>query len=301
MRSLLVGLALALLCVSDAAAWGDHGHRAICDMAFNMLTPTARTKVLEILQRDGEYSRFSEACIDEDHPKLRRVEHFLNLPRDRLQMTDGNCFAETKCVISAIEGDLAVLGRAGSSWAQKAAALKGLGHWLGDVHQPLHISFKDDLGGNEIRRAGMCSSSDLHAVWDTCIPARMLYDFRPGERLTPDQELVKVYAAADRLRAAIGAADKVAWIQGPSWNWAAESYAITLAPETGYCTLKRSACWYSPGARMFTGRNKRSQTIDWPYISAAGSIVELRFKQASVRLAHLLNDALDPDYDPPTA
>ena len=39
---------------------------------------------------------------------------------------------------------------------------------IGDIHQPLHVSFADDRGGNFIREAGPCVNS-LHTVWDTCI------------------------------------------------------------------------------------------------------------------------------------
>jgi hypothetical protein len=41
-----------------------------------------------------------------------------------------------------------------ASDADKLASLKFLGHWVGDVHQPLHVSFADDRGGNEIEITG---------------------------------------------------------------------------------------------------------------------------------------------------
>jgi len=50
----------------------------------------------------------------------------------------------------------------------KLRALKFFGHWVGDVHQPLYVSFKDDRGGNLIKGTGPCEHN-LHAVWDDCI------------------------------------------------------------------------------------------------------------------------------------
>ena len=38
-------------------------------------------------------------------------------------------------------------------------------HWVGDIHQPLHVSFEDDRGGNNIQVNGQCSGN-LHATWD---------------------------------------------------------------------------------------------------------------------------------------
>ena len=50
----------------------------------------------------------------------------------------------------------------------KLEALKYLGHWVGDVHQPLHVSFEDDKGGNNISVTGECPGK-LHAAWDSCL------------------------------------------------------------------------------------------------------------------------------------
>ena len=47
-------------------------------------------------------------------------------------------------------------------------ALKFLGHFVGDVHQPMHVSFQDDRGGNSVDTTGVCGSN-LHSAWDTCL------------------------------------------------------------------------------------------------------------------------------------
>jgi S1/P1 Nuclease len=39
-----------------------------------------------------------------------------------------------------------------------------VGHWIGDIHQPLHVSF-EDYRCNNIRVNGRCAGS-LHATWD---------------------------------------------------------------------------------------------------------------------------------------
>src|SRR5215470_7524440 len=70
--------------------------------------------------------------------------------------------------------DLEVL-RTSYDDAAKLASLKFLGHWVGDIHQPLHVSFADDRGGNHIRASGSCVNS-LHTVWDACIIEKKLRD-----------------------------------------------------------------------------------------------------------------------------
>src|SRR5262249_13692747 len=74
---------------------------------------------------------------------------------------------------SAIAKDFAVLSSSAASDADKAASLKFLGHWVGDVHQPLHVSFEDDRGGNEINVVGDCRGN-LHSAWDTCLVVEAL-------------------------------------------------------------------------------------------------------------------------------
>jgi hypothetical protein len=55
--------------------------------------------------------------------------------------------------------------------AAKLASLKYLGHWIGDIHQPLHVSFADDRGGNFIRESGPCVNI-LHTVWEAAMTPR---------------------------------------------------------------------------------------------------------------------------------
>ena len=60
-------------------------------------------------------------------------------------------------VLSAILNDSKVLASKSEKKADRLLALKFLGHWVGDIHQPLHVSFEDDRGGNNITVRGLCS------------------------------------------------------------------------------------------------------------------------------------------------
>jgi hypothetical protein len=83
---------------------------------------------------------------------------------------------------------------------------------VGDVHQPLHVSFKDDRGGNAIDEQGPCADN-LHAVWDTCLIERTLgRDIR--------------HIAAE-LRSRVTEAERAAWTGTGAKDWANESFLIT--------------------------------------------------------------------------
>jgi hypothetical protein len=59
---------LGLLGARDVYAWGDAGHEIICEIAFPKLNPQARARVIQLLQRNPDFSRFSKACTWPDHP-----------------------------------------------------------------------------------------------------------------------------------------------------------------------------------------------------------------------------------------
>ena len=67
--------------------------------------------------------------------------HFLNVPRTTSVVEDSHC--HDNCVLTGIAHHAEAL-TSGSSDEARAEALFFLGHWVGDIHQPLHISYTDD-------------------------------------------------------------------------------------------------------------------------------------------------------------
>jgi hypothetical protein len=49
---------------------------------------------------------------------------------------------------------------------QKKDALKFLIYLIGDAHQPMHISRKEDKGGNTIQVRFDDKGTNLHSLWD---------------------------------------------------------------------------------------------------------------------------------------
>ena len=277
---------LPLLAITSqpALAWGPVAHEAICEIAYQELTPAAQTKVNALIKLDPEYRLFSKSCNWLDHPRKRAAEHYVNVPRDMKRIEARPCPTSDKCVVSAILGDMRDLALA-SDEEEQLRLLKSLGHWVGDIHQPLHVSFEDDQGGNKISTEGPCKSN-LHAVWDSCIV---------------EKEIGKdAREIAGELRAEITPADRAAWIPASIdtqvvIGWANESLAITLKPETGYCIQKNDACWYGPDHREFrAGEPTRKATVDDDYLAEQAPIVRERIKMAGVRLGAMLNTIFLP-------
>ena len=219
-------LALILL-GGEARAWGDLRHKVICKIAFRSVLPNTQVAINRLMQLDSEFKSFSDSCIYPDHPRIRAPEHFLNLPRNSKGHTSDQCPQADACVLTAILRDFEILNAKEQADANKLVALKSLGHWIGDIHQSLHVSFLDDKGGNTIRTSGRCPGN-LHAVWDTC-----LVQYAVG----PDAQ-----EAATDLLATVTPAMKADWIASVPRDWVNESFAISEAPRTVYCAMHGSSC-----------------------------------------------------------
>jgi nuclease S1 len=263
--SLAVVLALFALC-SEARAWGDEGHKIVCEIAFRLAEPDTRAAVRRLIRSDTEFDTFSDSCVFPDHPRIRASEHFINLPRDSKGLESDECPAAPKCVLTAILNDSKIIASRSEKNTDRLIALKSLGHWIGDIHQPLHVSFEDDRGGNNIHVTGQCSGN-LHGTWDSCLVSHAV---------GPD-----VDEAATALVDAITPEMKTRWSNSDPRDWVNESFAISEAATTGYCEMHGSSCDLPDG----------NVTISAEYLAKNEPVVKEQLQKAGVRLARLLDAA----------
>jgi hypothetical protein len=258
-------------------SWSLGGHEIVCEIAFQRLTDEARAMLFAIREHDPQPSEtFYRSCgwpdssRYEDH-KATYEYHFMNVvvpDADELVM-QRDC-ANYDCVQLAIVRYARYTaiepGDSESLQIRRANALKFVGHFVGDLHQPVHVGYAHDRGANDVY-VDFYDEQDqrLHAVWDFHIPNRMgLYD--------------DPIATARRLAAEITDADAVVWESFDVVGWSRESYEI----------VKELVYEIPPDGR-----------IGDEYFDRAAPIVERRFKQAGVRLAYLLNHAASGTLDFP--
>jgi hypothetical protein len=267
-RMLLATLFLGSLC-GNAFAWGDTAHQVICEMAFRLAKPVTQAEIQRLINSDpsATFPDFSESCVLPDHPRIRAPEHFLNLPRDSAGLTSDNCPLAQKCVLTAILSDIKIVSSKDEPDAKRLLALESLGHWVGDIHQPLHVSFEDDRGGNTIKVSGC--ARNLHAVWDSC-----LVYYSVGS------DVVKATAS---LITTITPAMRVQWLDASPRDWANETFAIAKAPTTRYCVMHGQSCDLSG----------ETLTITTEYSEANKPVVREQLQKAAVRLADILDKALN--------
>lgn len=344
MKSLSVAVAIAISIPSvvmptPAKAWGKYGHVAICDMAYRNFTDATRTELKRIFRIGQQgasgnarlYTRFNMSCLEEDEvPRKHPKDHFINFSRDTGDVVGATCPVDANsCILEAIDRDLAIVRDSNAKPQKRASALMAIGHWIGDIHQPLHISFADDRGGNYIRATGMCGNSqknNLHSVWDNCLVDRALFaaiKAAPCYREKNWRPMTITYRGVDLLMGEqpygrdarcqltlLGKANDTdirAWQSTAPWQWAKESYIITLdrpdrenAPSTRlqYCNWRSTegACWFDDTHLAFAGAPQKVVNITDAYIRDYGPIAVKRVEMAGYRLAHMVNTALDPNY-----
>jgi hypothetical protein len=288
----LTVLLIWLLPSPGASAWSNPGHQAICQIAFLELTAGARRQVNKILSPETpRFKPFARACTWADDRKhedgtiqnVRRDEHFVNVSRSLPAITSEDCGTTPRCLFTAIRADEDAL-KNGTGGAQ-LTALKFLGHWIGDLHQPLHISYADDRGGNDIPVSQAVGCGQLHAVWDYCIPEALRRQMGANNGPTD---------LGTKLDAEITDAERAQWRQGTLLDWAEESYAVTRKAETKYCLMKGDSCCYNRrscenrAGRSTNEQTKRLMRLPHSYVDAEVATVKEQLKKAGVRLAAVL-------------
>jgi nuclease S1 len=271
-KTLVVGVLAALASVAalpqQAQAWSAEGHRIVCEIAWERLTPQARWFVTGLL-RDEADPVFARTCAWADEVRSTThthtaAYHYINIPAgaDGVDLTRDCGDPERRCVTWAIRHYALRLIDSSLPHGERNEALKFLSHFVGDLHQPLHAGRPEDLGGNRVfvNFFGDAGRPDrplnLHSVWDGAI-------LRRGGHSWPE--------SASRLNKQIEPQDVQKWEELDLIGWTNESFCI--ADEFAY------------------GRLPAGNLIGNAYFRPALGYSESRLQMAGVRLAYLLNQA----------
>jgi hypothetical protein len=157
------------------------------------------------------------------------------------------------CVVGALEAQMQRLASSAPA-AERFEALKFVVHFVGDVHQPLHVGFADDRGGNTYQLQAFGKGTNLHARWDSAL----IRDVDPNAQSLAAKLLARGTLPASEVAPA------------PA-RWATESCQIVSQPG------------FYP-----------DRVLSDAYLRTYEPIVEQRLYLAGLRLAATLNQALSP-------
>ena len=146
--------------------WGKNGHRAVGKIAEKYLTKKTKKKIHALL--DGRGLDYVSTYADEIKSDRRYDSlytwHYVNFPFDsKYEDSDKNPSGD---LISGIEFCIKTIKDPNASKDDKAFYLRMLVHFIGDLHQPLHVGRAEDRGGNDIEVTWFGRPTNLHRVWD---------------------------------------------------------------------------------------------------------------------------------------
>jgi hypothetical protein len=262
MKRILGALILVALSSAQAMAWGSEGHRVIAEIAEQYLEPTAARQARDLLAIENATTLSSVSTwADQIRPQRRATGpwHYVDIPITATAYDVIRDCADGTCIIAKIDQFAKVLANRETEPARRLEALKFIVHFVGDLHQPLHVADNHDRGGNEIIVTFQGRKTNLHAVWDTALLAGVV---QGNER-----------AYALQLTHSINNADLDAWRSGSIVSWANDTHDVAV--RTVYGLLP-----HLPGV------------LPASYAEEALPIARQQLEKAGVRLSALLNALL---------
>lgn len=275
-----VVLCLGLGFATSSFAWSEDGHRIVGALAAQHLTPKAQRAVRDLiagadLERDCPIRSLEDAAQFPDCVRQKPAYQFM---RDFHYDNPTNCGQPQTyqtycpggvCATSAIHRAYDTLRARQGSAKDQLLALAQIAHFVGDLHQPLHVSDKGDRGGNYIHVSvlGHTDAQDpsLHHAWD-----KTLVRLAVGPKATAVPALDQEIPAGPAPRQDVN--DVLSWAQ--------HSNSLAIADAYGWAH-------YRPHCPAPQGTTE----LDQAYVDKASPVIHAQLLDAAKRLAGLLNAA----------
>ncbi|WP_144211353.1 S1/P1 nuclease [Shewanella donghaensis] len=248
-------LALSAFASQQAHAFGQLGHRIIGEIAQNNLSESAQNQINALTKGESlaQMSTWADEIRSDKNWYHSSPWHYVSIEDDETWDTvKRNPKGD---IIQSLEKYEKILKSDKVSEQDKWEALAFYVHFVGDIHQPLHVGHSHDRGGNSVKLKWFGDDTNLHSVWDS--------------KLIEHQKLS--YTEYTKFISRIAGKDIKEWEGKSYYDWADESKALRDA------TYKLE-------------KNRDDQPdLRFQYIFDHTATVELRLQQAGIRLADKLN------------
>lgn len=281
--------------LTQALRWGNHGHYITARLAYERLGSRAKQEVDKIL--DGwtieDAATWPDTIRSLPEWTWTAQLHYVNTP-DRLcnynyyrdcvgsEGTTGNCVGGAITNFSNQLDNRRHGAHTNNTFHHNTGldvdpreALSFLVHMIGDIHQPLHVGFVGDLGGNRITVNWFGRDYNLHSTWDS----QIIYKFEDLNTGYGDWQNV-VPILSDRIAPGGQWADEVQeWERCESGlvcpdDWSQES----VEDACKFAYKDQTGNWLANGARLAE-----------PYYEYVVDAMLREVAKGSVRLAVTLN------------
>lgn len=165
LRSILV-LTSFIISLNFAHAWGPTGHRIVGEVAQRHLSKSALKGIEKLVGKESlaimaNWPDFIKSDRSFDNASYW---HYVTIP-------DGQTYEQIEKdpkgdIVEAIGRMIVILKDKNQSKENKIQSLKFLIHFVGDIHQPLHVGKPGDRGGNDVKVQWFGKEVNLHHLWD---------------------------------------------------------------------------------------------------------------------------------------
>ena len=165
MKKICITLLLLSLSNTMLFAWGKKGHSMIAQIAISKLDAKTKQNVLSYL--NGMSIEDASVWMDEMRNDSKfdymKPYHYVNIRKGfPIKEVEGDN------IINALNQTLSELDNMKSlSNDDVKFRLLMLFHLVGDLHQPLHVGYGEDKGGNTVQISFFGNGTNLHSFWDS--------------------------------------------------------------------------------------------------------------------------------------
>ncbi|WP_166964286.1 S1/P1 nuclease [Yeosuana marina] len=146
--------------------WSATGHRVVGKIADQYLKGSTKRKLKKLLNNESLafVSTYADDIKSDKRFNKFYTWHYVNIPLDSdYKASDANKNGD---LVTGINFCIKVIKDKTSSDADKTFYLKLLIHFIGDMHQPMHVGLAEDKGGNDFKLQWFYKDTNLHSVWD---------------------------------------------------------------------------------------------------------------------------------------
>ena len=251
----LICLAAGLLVfVVNGYSWGQKGHDVTCAVAQNHLTRKAKKQISDIL--DGKsivyWANWMDNASHTPEYKYTLTWHYKNIDAD--ETFAQALLNENGDVVRAINEQIEALKSGKLNKEEQALSLKFLVHLMGDLHCPMHLGHRSDLGGNRWQVQYFGKGTNLHSIWDSGL-------IESAHKWTYSEwvEQIDTYGKKENREIA----------EGTPASWGEQTYEI---------------------CRTVYDSTPVGSKLSYDYVSKWTPTIEQQLLRAGLRLAAVLND-----------
>jgi hypothetical protein len=151
----------------DCLAWGKKGHELVAEIAFRFMDDSTKQIVKSFLGNLSieEAANWMDDERSNSYYNYMRTWHYVNVEKGFIYKPT----TERDIVTVLHSAILELKNYKNVSKKDIKRDLLLIFHLVGDLHQPLHVGYGSDRGGNTIDVTSPSMSGILHVIWDSQI------------------------------------------------------------------------------------------------------------------------------------